>query len=98
MDFPDTDGARGKPRPALVVLDSGDADVLVARVTSQNQQTAYDVRIEEWQVAGLRLASIVRIHKLATLHKSRIRHSIGAVSAQDRKTISRALSAIFSGW
>ncbi len=30
-DFPFTTSGPGKPRPALVVLDTGDADVVLAR-------------------------------------------------------------------
>ena len=39
VDFPFTTGGPGKPRPALVVLDTGDADVVLARVTTQPKST-----------------------------------------------------------
>ena len=53
VEFPFTVSGPGKPRPALVILDTGDADVLVARVTTQAQTTAWDVLISGWQQAGL---------------------------------------------
>jgi mRNA interferase MazF len=34
VDFPMTVSGPGKPRPALVILDTGDADVVLARVTT----------------------------------------------------------------
>lgn len=45
VDFPFTTSGPGKPRPALVILDSGDADVALARVTTQFQSSPYDVLI-----------------------------------------------------
>jgi mRNA interferase MazF len=53
VDFPLTTTGTGKPRPALVVLDSGDADVLLARVTTQSHNSPFDVPILAWQQAGL---------------------------------------------
>jgi mRNA interferase MazF len=43
VDFPFTVSGPGKPRPALVILDTGDADLLLARVTTQSRVTTYDV-------------------------------------------------------
>ncbi len=42
-DFPFTTSGPGKPRPALVVLDTGDADVVLARVTTQPKSTPYGI-------------------------------------------------------
>lgn len=70
LSFPFSDAIESKRRPALVHLDTGDQDVVVARVTSQSVQTNFDVELIEWQQAGLILPSIVRLHKVATLEKS----------------------------
>jgi mRNA interferase MazF len=70
VSFPQTRGTQHKTRPALVILDVGDADVLVARVTTQACTTAFDVAIANWQGAGLLAASVARLHKLATLAKA----------------------------
>ena len=69
LSFPFTSNDRVTKRPALVLLDTGDADLVLARVTSRAARTANDVEIEEWQKAGLLLPSIVRLDKLATLEK-----------------------------
>jgi len=53
VDFPFTVSGPGKPRPALVILDTGDADVLLARVTTQAYAGTFDVQIVDWQQAGL---------------------------------------------
>lgn len=70
-------------RPALVLLDAGDDDIVVARITSQELRDEFDIEILEWKEAGLALASIVRVHKLATLDKGLVRHRLGALSFGD---------------
>jgi hypothetical protein len=72
VDFPFTVSGPGKPRPALVILDTGDADVLLARVTTQAHAGPFDVPIRDWQQAGLLAPSTARLHKLATLAKARV--------------------------
>jgi mRNA interferase MazF len=98
VDFPLTVSGPGKPRPALVMLDTGDADVLLARVTSQNQNTAFDVFISEWQLAGLLAPSTVRLHKLATLAKGRVRRRLGSLSANDRQQVASVLQKFVTVW
>ncbi len=69
LKFPFTGGTGHKKRPALILFDSGDADVIVARVTSHTKTDLYDIDVRGWQTAGLKLPSIVRLHKIATLEK-----------------------------
>jgi mRNA interferase MazF len=98
VDFPLTVSGAGKPRPALVMLDTGDAYVLLARVTSQNQHTAFDVAICDWQPAGLLMPSTVRLHKLATLAKSRVHRRLGSLSAKDRQQVATVLRKFVTAW
>jgi mRNA interferase MazF len=98
VDFPFTVNGPGKPRPALVILDTGDADVVLARVTTQAQTTAWDVMISEWKQAGLLAPSTVRLHKLATLAKVRVRRRLGILSASDRQLVGLALQQIAASW
>ncbi len=98
VDFPFTTTGPGKPRPALVILDTGDADVVLARVTTQTYGSTYDVPITSWQQAGLLAPSTVRLHKLAAIAKSRIHKRIGALIATDRQSIGSVLTQIASAW
>ena len=98
VDFPFTTSGQGKPRPALVVLDSGDADVLLARVTTQTHGSQWDVSINDWPKSGLLAASVVRLHKLATIAKSRVRRTIGRLSTADRQMVSTTLNMMFQNW
>src|SRR5581483_9728915 len=85
--FPYTGSGQTKARPALVLVDTGDADVLVARITTQVYTTRYDVTISDWQGAGLLAPSIVRLHKLATLDKTRVRRQLGSLTPSDRQQV-----------
>jgi mRNA interferase MazF len=87
VDFPFTASGPGKPRPALVILDTGDADLLLARITTQDYGSSFDVRISLWHQAGLLAPSVVRLHKFATLAKSRIHKQLGALQSTDRQVV-----------
>ncbi|MBD2363159.1 type II toxin-antitoxin system PemK/MazF family toxin [Anabaena minutissima FACHB-250] len=69
LKLPFSDAVTFKLRPVLLLLDTGDDDVIVARITSQITQTAFDVEIIEWQQAGLMRPSVVRLHKINTVEK-----------------------------
>ncbi|GEO05667.1 hypothetical protein AAE02nite_33310 [Adhaeribacter aerolatus] len=94
LKFPFTGGIGYKKRPALISFDSGDADVIVARVTSQAKIDWYDIVVRHWQTAGLKLPSIVRLHKIATLEKPLIDQKIGLLQATDAIEIRRLIAEI----
>jgi mRNA interferase MazF len=98
LDYPYTTGSKTKSRPVLVLLDCGDGDVVVAKLTSKPARSRYDVAITDWHIAGLRVPSIVRIDKLITAEKSLVRYTFGSVSARDRKSIGAVLTTLFSAW
>ncbi len=81
--FPFAHGGQGKQRPALVIADTGDADVVLARITTQSWNTGFDVQLAEWQAAGLIAPSIARLHKLATINKSLVQRPLGRLTAND---------------
>jgi mRNA interferase MazF len=98
VDFPFAGGKQVKTRPALVILDSGDADLVVARVTTQSVSAYYDVPITDWQGAGLLAPSSVRLHELATLEKSLIRRVLGSLQQADRNQVSAKLKQACGSW
>jgi mRNA interferase MazF len=98
VDFPFTVGGASKLRPALVMLDTGDADVLLARVTTQLQTGPFDIPLTNWQQSGLLAPSVVRVHKLASIAKSRIQKRLGALTSVDRQKFGSVLRQLFSAW
>src|SRR4051794_746699 len=83
--FPFVDEGQNKRRPAIVVADTGDQDVLLARVTTQKSRHKFDLELADWKAAGLLAASVVRLHKLATIDKSLVQRQLGRLSDVDRK-------------
>jgi mRNA interferase MazF len=96
--FPYTSGAQARTRPALIILDTGDPDILVARITTQLYQTPHDVAIADWRGAGLLAPSIVRLHKLATLEKGLLQRRLGALQPADRHAVAALLQRTFGSW
>jgi len=79
LRFPFTDGKTFKKRPALIINDFNDGDILVSRITSQIYKTKNDIYIKHWDKAGLKLPSVIRIHKLATLEKNMVEIVMGEI-------------------
>ena len=90
LAFPYSDGSTVKRRPALVLADTGDDDIIVARITSQKAQSKYDVDIIDWQQAGLKIPSIARLHKIATLEKKLIDRKLESLTSDDLSKINSA--------
>jgi mRNA interferase MazF len=91
-----SDGSGHKKRPVVIVHDSGDADLLVAPVTSQAARSHRDVPVVNWQRAGLRLPSIVRLEKLATVEKSTIVKKMGQLAPDDWEKVKTVLKHFFA--
>ena len=83
LRFPFTDAAGSKRRPAVVLMDTGDEDIVVARVTGQLSATPQDVTLDEWKQAGLLLPSVVRLHKVATLQRGLVDKKLGRLAPGD---------------
>jgi mRNA interferase MazF len=79
LRFPFTDGKTVKKRPALIINDFNDGDIIVSRITSQIYKTKNDIYIEHWDKVGLKLPSVIRVHKLATLEKSMVEIVMGEI-------------------
>ena len=96
LSFPFSDATGAKQRPALVLLDTGDEDLIVARVTSQMAQTIFDVELADWQQAGLLLPSVVRVHKVATLEKNLVERRLGTLTHSDWAQVQAKVQQLWS--
>jgi mRNA interferase MazF len=91
-----SDGQANKRRPVLVVHDCGDEDLLVVPITSQAARISADVVLADWQGAGLRLPSTVRVEKLATIAKSCVARKLGVLPSVELTRIRQTLAELFS--
>jgi len=93
LKFPFADGISIKRRPALVLKDFEDGDILVCRITSKIYQSKYDIFLADWLNFGLKLPSVVRVHKMATLEKEIIETIMGKIN---ETTLNKIISLYMS--
>ena len=91
IGFPHTDLQGISKRPALVLYDSGDQDVLLARITTQEYLTETDYKIPDWQKSGLLAESYIRLGKQATMEKRFIVKQLGTLPASEMGSLKAML-------
>jgi len=91
VKFPFTGTNNFKKRPALILLDAKDDDVVVCRITSARCFSKFDIQINNWQQLGLLSLSIIRVHKIATLEKGIIERKIATLD----KSLSKLIANTF---
>lgn len=96
IQFPHTDMRGVSRRPALILYDSGDQDVLVARITSQEQSAKADFKILDWGKCGLLDESYIRLGKLATIEKYCITRKLGNLEDHEILKIKSIMRKMFS--
>jgi mRNA interferase MazF len=63
VDFPFTNLAGSKRRPAVVLAHDLEDDVLVARITSKARESVTDVPLMDWRLSKLLFPSTVAVGK-----------------------------------
>ncbi len=94
LRFPFTDGKTFKRRPALIINDYNDGDIIVCRITSQIYNSQNDVYFTNWQKSGLKLPSTIRVHKIATLEKDLVELRMGVIDEFVKAKITSILAKL----
>ncbi len=84
--FPQTDGSK-KQRPALVILDIGDDDIVLAPITSAERKNKGDYAVKNWKQSGLLLHSWLRLAKIVCLSKRDVGIKLGIFGTDDKKNV-----------
>ncbi len=101
IPFPFTDLTGAKLRPALVLLE-GETDCVVAFISSRLpvEPSAAEILIsddhKEFAKTGLKVTSVVRLDKIATISKSLMLGEIGEIGEDLGKEVQRKLREIFA--
>ena len=103
VPFPFDDMTASKVRPAVCLTDpiSPYRHVVVAFVSSQMPENiaATDVVLEpqcgDFAATGLRVASVLRLHRLVTLTSSLIRRDLGKLSQSWQDEVDQKLALLF---
>src|ERR1700743_2962711 len=96
IKFPFTDNLTFKKRPALIIKDTDDGDVIVCRITSKLYNTLYDIELKDWEQNVLKLPSVIRTHKISSLDKTIINAKLGEVSAATKAEIIKLIQKLYS--
>jgi mRNA interferase MazF len=94
LKFPFTDTKTFKKRPALIINDFSDGDIVVCRITSKIYKTPFDIYIDNWEKSGLKLPSVIRVHKLATLEKDMVEIVIGKIDNSLKENIQTIIAKL----
>jgi mRNA interferase MazF len=94
--FPLSDMSGAIRRPGLVLFDSGDEDMMLARITTRQIRGPTDVRLAEWKATGLIAQSVIRLSKVATIRKSLVDRHLGVLSPKDRNTVRMVWARMFA--
>ena len=96
IKFPFTDNHTFKKRPALVIKDTHDGDIIVSRITSKLYNSTFDIEIKDWDKVGLKLPSVIRVHKLASLEKDMIDVKLGEINKPLKFQVEKLFREIIS--
>lgn len=100
VPFPFTDLTAAKLRPALVLFE-GDRDVVVAFISSRLPErplpgsVVVSDRHREFHLTGLKVSSVVRLDKVATVLKDLVVGEIGEVGDALKREINGELDEVY---
>lgn len=98
LPLPQTDLTPGKRRPALVVADLPDDDVILCQITSQARTDGYEVplRAGDFAQGRLQVDSFIRSHRLFTVDNAKILYSAGHVSPAKLAEVRAKIRGLFA--
>ncbi len=94
--FPFSNLQEAKKRPAVVLADIGDQDIVLARMTSESPRDTYDLEIPHWKDCGLLLPTCIRLSKIATLNRRLVVRKLGRLGSPDRRKVRAKLKSMFN--
>ncbi len=100
IPFPFTNLSATKLRPALVLYE-GDRDVIVAFISSKIPSKTSDMDVivardhPEFPMTGLKVDSVIKLDKVATLSKNLILGEIGEIGPKLKDEINKKLKKVF---
>ena len=96
VKFPFTNNLGFKKRPALIIKDTNNGDVIVCRITSKLYTSSYDIELKNWSQNGLQLPSVIRVHKMASLEKNMIDRKLGEVDNNVKTQVINIIQTLLS--
>ncbi|MBA2454080.1 MAG: type II toxin-antitoxin system PemK/MazF family toxin [Chloroflexia bacterium] len=97
ITFPFTDLSGQKVRPALVIGQPDSDDILLAFITSRLNTNNPELELllepsnPEFLASGLKVASLIRLSKVATLDRMLVRRRLGSIGPETQQSVDHAL-------
>jgi mRNA interferase MazF len=96
VHFPQSGTRARKQRPGMVLLDIGDADIVIAPITSKSRTQAGDISLTDLTGTGLIRQSWIRLAKVVTLLKSDLVRKLGRLPDSDRRSLAQDWQRLYS--
>jgi mRNA interferase MazF len=98
FNFPFSDSAESKKRPALIAANTFDENLILCQITSQARPDPNIIPIKngDFQEGMLKHNSFIRPTILFTVHKSRINYKAGKLKQDKIKEVEKELIKIFT--
>lgn len=93
--FPFEEIDKSKQRPAIII-DSDTIAILSAMVTSKDKKNPYSIKIDEWEKAGLKKESWVRIDRIVRVEEWRLTRKIGVLTESDFNKVTQLVAECLS--
>lgn len=98
FQFPFSDTGESKKRPALVVANTSDENLILCQITSQERPDPDIISItkNDFQQGALKHDSFIRPTILFSIHNSRIDYKAGRLKQEKIKLIEKKFCKIFT--
>ncbi len=81
LEFPFSDSKSYKRRPSLIIKVPKGEDVIICQITAESQEKSVEVFLtsKDFSKGKLKRDSFVRIDKITTIKKTRIKYKVGSL-------------------
>jgi mRNA interferase MazF len=95
VPFPFSDLTSTKARPALILIDLAGEDVVLAAITStQNDPNAISLQAADFQKGKLGHPSFIHPAKLFTSDRALIKYTVGNISEKKRREVAAKIQSL----
>jgi len=97
FDFPFSDSNKSKKRPALVVANTYDENLILCQITSQNRPDPDSIKLmdNDFQEGSLKQTSYIRPTIIFSMDRKRVNYKIGYLNKQKIAEIEKIFCKIF---
>ena len=97
VSFPFTDFSSARKRPALVLSNVENNDILICEITSIMRNDSYVVYLEneDLESGKLKVRSIIRPNRIVTIHQSKINYKFGRIKDFKLQEVLEKIKMVF---